>query len=162
MTGQNSLQLSSSTGTPFVRLVRRIEWLYSLPESRGLNSTASGDTMKQDETHITKAHDFAEIVKAPELGLVSDFLEQPLPVIVESLTGFLASGPKEGTLSVGRLVQAPFKAKLFQQVAEEIETFRAKGRIRNDFADQDKGPKAGWIFSRSLMRNRRMRKDLTL
>jgi hypothetical protein len=47
-------------------------------------------------------------------------------------------------LSVGRIVQAPFKAKLFQQVAQEIEEFRKKGRIPEDFIDRKDGAKT-WV-----------------
>jgi hypothetical protein len=100
--------------------------------------------MKEDEAHIVKPRDFTEIIKAPNTELVADFLEQPLSVIAESITGFLASGPKEWTLSVGRIVQAPFKAKLFEQVAKEIEDFRKKGKISEDFADRDNGAKT-WV-----------------
>ena len=100
--------------------------------------------MKEDETHIIKPRDFAEIIQAPRTDLVADFLEQPFSVIAESITGFLASGPKEWTLSVGRIVQAPFKARLFEEVAREIEELRKKGKIREDFADQKYGAKT-WV-----------------
>jgi hypothetical protein len=100
--------------------------------------------MKQDETHIVKVRDFAEIIKAPNNELIADFLEQPFSVITETLTGFLASGPKEWTLSVGRIVQAPFKAKLHEQVAKEIAEFRNKGKINDDFANRMDGAKT-WV-----------------
>jgi hypothetical protein len=100
--------------------------------------------MKEDETHIIKPRDFAEIIKAPNTELIGDFLEQPLLASIESLTGFLASGPKEWTLAVGRIVQAPFKAKLHQQVAKEIEDFRKRGRINDDFAERKNGVKT-WV-----------------
>lgn len=60
--------------------------------------------MKESETHITHVRDFGDIIKSPNKDLIADFLEQPLSVIAESVTGFLASGPKEWTLSVGRIV----------------------------------------------------------
>jgi hypothetical protein len=100
--------------------------------------------MKENETHIIYPRDFGEIIKAPDTGLVADFLEQPFTLIAESITGFFASGPKEWTLSVGRIVQAPFKARLIQQTAQEIEEFRKKGRIKEDFADQKYGAKT-WV-----------------
>lgn len=119
-----------------------------LPKNPGLQVHGKGliynVSMKEDETHIVKPRDFAEIIKAPSTDLVADFLEQPFSVIAESITGFLASGPKEWTLSVGRIVQAPFKARLFEQVAQEIEDLRKKGKIREDFADQKYGAKT-WV-----------------
>jgi hypothetical protein len=95
--------------------------------------------MSEKETHIIKPRDFAEILKAPNTDLVADFLEQPLLASIESMTGFLASGPKEWTLAVGRLVQAPLKAKLFEQVAYEINEFRKKGKIADNFAERKNG-----------------------
>jgi hypothetical protein len=95
--------------------------------------------MSDKETQIIKPRDFAEIIKAPNPDLVADFLEQPLLASIESMTGFLASGPKEWTLAMGRIIQAPLKAKLFQQVAQEINAFRQKGKIPDDFAERKNG-----------------------
>ncbi len=95
--------------------------------------------MSDKETQIIKPRDFAEIIKTPSPDAVEDFLEQPLLASIETLTGFLASGPKEWTLAVGRLVQAPLKAKLFEQFAQEINEFRKKGKIADNFAEQKNG-----------------------
>jgi hypothetical protein len=95
--------------------------------------------MDEKETHIIKPRDFADIVKTPTASLVADFLEQPLLASIESMTGFLASGPKEWTLAIGRVIQAPLKAKLFEQFAQEINEFRKKGKIPDNFAEQKNG-----------------------
>jgi hypothetical protein len=95
--------------------------------------------MKENETHIIKPRDIADIVKAPTNDSVGEFLEQPLLASIESITGFLASGPKEWTLAIGRIVQAPLKAKLFEQVAREINEFRNKGKVPDNFAEQKHG-----------------------
>jgi len=95
--------------------------------------------MNDKETKIIKARDFADIIKTPNPDAVADFLEQPLLASIESMTGFLASGPKEWTLAIGRIVQAPLKAKLFEQVAYEINEFRKKGKIADNFSEQKNG-----------------------
>src|SRR5579864_1400535 len=95
--------------------------------------------MNDKETKIIKARDFADIIKTPNPDAVADFLEQPQLASIESMTGFLASGPKEWTLAIGRIVQAPLKAKLFEQVAYEIKEFRKKGKIADNFSEQKNG-----------------------
>jgi hypothetical protein len=39
----------------------------------------------------------------------------------------------------GRIIQAIFKAQLFQQVSREIQDLREKGKIPNDFAEKPYG-----------------------
>jgi hypothetical protein len=65
-------------------------------------------------------------------------MDQPFTAIAEMITGALAAGPKEWSVSAGRIVQAILKAKLYQQVSQEIKELRDKGKIPDDFSDEIK------------------------
>jgi hypothetical protein len=93
--------------------------------------------MSENETFILKPKDVEVIVKTADKTLLTDLFESPLEVVVESVTGWLASGPKEWALASGHIVQAALKVRLFQQVAAEIEEFRKKGRIAQDFGKRE-------------------------
>jgi hypothetical protein len=95
--------------------------------------------MSEDESYITKQRDFAALVRAGDKDALADLFEHPVTAIVEGITGFIASGPKEWVLASGRLVQGVFKAQLFPQVAAEIEAFRKAGKIPDDFAERKNG-----------------------
>ncbi|HEV3040355.1 MAG TPA: hypothetical protein VHA33_21505 [Candidatus Angelobacter sp.] len=96
-------------------------------------------SMSEDESFIVKHRNLSDIVHNPDKDALADFFEQPLMVIAESITGWLASGPKEWALATGRIVQGALKVRLFQQVAAEIGEFRRKGKIPEDFAEHEKG-----------------------
>lgn len=67
---------------------------------------------------------------------LAKFMEEPTTAIAEALTGAMAAGPKAWMVMGGRIVQGVLKAKLFQQVSQEIKDLREKGRIPEDFADE--------------------------
>jgi hypothetical protein len=95
--------------------------------------------MSSDESYIVKAPDVTSIVKTADKDSLAALFESPLPVLVEAITGWLAAGPKAWTLSAGHIIQGAFKARLFQQVADEIESFRRQGKIPGDFAEKKNG-----------------------
>lgn len=103
----------------------------------------------EDESCIVKPREFAEIIKAPTADLVADFLEQPLMVSIESMTGFLASGPKEWTLAIGRIVQAPLKAKLFDRLHRRLVTFARREKYLTTLLSKSTALKLGPSFSQS-------------
>lgn len=100
--------------------------------------------MSEDESYIVKPRDVSAIVRTADKDLLSDLFEDPLNVVVESITGWLASGPKEWALATGRIVQGALKVRLFQQVAAEIEEFRKKGRVPEDFGKRE-GEFQTWV-----------------
>ena len=95
--------------------------------------------MSESESYILSPRDVGKIVQTADRDGLTDLFEAPLSVITESITGWLASGPKEWVLATGRIVQGAFKARLFLQVAAEINEFRKKGQIPEDFAERENG-----------------------
>jgi hypothetical protein len=65
-------------------------------------------------------------------------MDEPFTAIAETMTGAMAAGPKTWMMMGGRIVQSMFKAKLFQQVSQEIKELREKGEIPEDYADERK------------------------
>ena len=80
-----------------------------------------------------------DIFANPNKELVADFLEQPVGVVTEMITGMLIAGPAAWAGSAGKLVQAAFKARFFRQFAVEVEELRKKGRIADDWPEQKCG-----------------------
>lgn len=87
---------------------------------------------------------FREAILPENTDELAKFMDQPLTVIAQTITGALASGPKAWTLMTGHLVQGILKGKLFQQVCQEIKELRDKGKIPDDFAETKYGFKS-WV-----------------
>jgi len=85
---------------------------------------------------ITKPRDYSDIIKLQEPGVLEDFFNEPLPLIVATVTGALAAGRTGWILSGGRLVQAMLKGRLFEQWSKEVKKLQEAGRIPEDFADK--------------------------
>ncbi len=101
--------------------------------------------MSDDEqSYIVKPRDVGNIIRTADKDGLTELFERPVGAIVESITGWLAAGPKVWALATGRIVQGAFKGKLFQQVAAEISDLQAKGKIAEDFADRKYGFKT-WV-----------------
>ena len=81
---------------------------------------------------------FNEAILTQNKDALAEFMDQPLPAIVETVTGFLTS-PKSWMPMTGHIVQGLLKGKLFPQVAQEIRDLREKGKIPEDFADKRYG-----------------------
>lgn len=67
---------------------------------------------------------------------IKNFLEKPTIAIAEFLTGLLSANnslPAPYILSAGKIVQATVKGKLLTQLGREIEEYRKKGRIKEDY-----------------------------
>jgi hypothetical protein len=60
------------------------------------------------------------------------FISDPLRV-AEALTGILVSDKKEWILSASKLVQASLKFKLLTQLGRELNGYREKGKIKEDY-----------------------------
>lgn len=95
--------------------------------------------MAEDESIVIRPREFDEGLLLPEsTSELAKFMDEPFPAIAEMITGAMASGPKAWMVMGGRIVQAIFKAKLFQQVSEEIKELRDMGAIEEDYADEVK------------------------
>src|SRR5689334_15409740 len=95
--------------------------------------------MSEDESHIVKQRDLAEIIRAENSTALEEFLDDPLAVIAGAITETLAHGPKAFIGPVVRVAHAALKAKLFQQFSEEIKDLREKGKLKDNFAEQKYG-----------------------
>jgi len=92
-----------------------------------------------DQSLVVKLRDYSDIAKLQDGGVLSDFLEQPLTFIAETITGALAIGKTGATVAGGRIVQALLKGMAFKQWNEEFRRLRDTGRIPADFADSKFG-----------------------
>ena len=66
-----------------------------------------------------------------------DFLLKSPEKIAAFITGILISDSNDWKLSAGRIVQASIKCKLFSQLGKEIMDYIKKGKIEEDFLDND-------------------------
>jgi hypothetical protein len=105
------------------------------PATLGLRLLMAND----DQSLVVKLRDYSDIAKLQDGGVLSDFLEQPLTFIAETITGALAIGKTGATVAGGRIVQALLKGMAFKQWNEEFRRLRDTGRIPADFADSKFG-----------------------
>jgi len=95
--------------------------------------------MPEDESIVLKRRElFSDAILSQNADELAKFMDEPLVAIAETITGALAAGPKAWMVMTGHIVQATLKAKLFQQVGQEIKELRATGKILEDFADEKK------------------------
>ena len=99
---------------------------------------------KDNETYIVKQKDTDAIVRLQDPTAMQEFLEQPLTIIAEVLTGWLASGPTVWAGAGLRIAHAAFKARVFQQFSKELKELRQKGEICGDFAEKKNGYES-WV-----------------
>jgi hypothetical protein len=78
-----------------------------------------------------------QLIKLDEPKSIAEFLKQPAVKMAEFLTGILISETKDWKLSAGRLVQASIQSKLYTQLGREIGDYIEKGKIKEDFLDND-------------------------
>ena len=96
-------------------------------------------SMKEETSIVQKPERPFEDMLLPEnTDELARFMEGPSAAIAEAITGALALGPKGWAVMGGRIVQGILKAKLFQQVSKEIKELREKGKISDDYADEQK------------------------
>ena len=64
---------------------------------------------------------------------VMKFLQQSTIKIAETFTGLLVSSREDWKLSAGKLIQAVIKSSFLTQLGREIEEYRDKGKIKEDY-----------------------------
>lgn len=69
---------------------------------------------------------------------IMNFLQQPTVKMAEVLTGVLSSSMNDHKLSAGQLLQALIKGKLFTQLGRELQKYKNKGEIKEDYFESDK------------------------
>jgi hypothetical protein len=95
--------------------------------------------MSDERSVVLKPREpFTDAILPENADELAKFMEQPLVAIAECITGAMAAGPKHWMIIGGHLVQSILKAKLFQQLSQEIKELREKGKIPNDFVDDKK------------------------
>lgn len=88
---------------------------------------------------IMREPDMFDLMKLQDISAVEALLRQPAIQIVEVVTGALRQG-RLGILAVsGRLAQGALKLKLLQQFAEEYQSLRAAGKLRDDWGESKFG-----------------------
>lgn len=73
-----------------------------------------------------------ELIKLDSPQDVLAFITNPMK-LGEALTGILVSEKKEWILSAGKLVQASLRFKLLTQLGQELNGYREKGKIKEDY-----------------------------
>ena len=79
-----------------------------------------------------------ELINLDNEKSVMKFLQQPTVKIAEVLTGILASDMKDYKLSAGQIVQASIKGRLLTQLGKELQKYKNKGEIKEDYFENDK------------------------
>lgn len=88
---------------------------------------------------VARPRDYYDIAKLQDPTVLEDFLQEPLTLIAETITGALAVGKTGVMVAGGRIVQALLKGRLFEQWAAEFRALREAGKIPNDFAERKYG-----------------------
>jgi hypothetical protein len=97
-------------------------------------------TVEKEQASIVQKprEEFEDILLPENTGELARLMDEPTTAIAEIMTSAFAAGPKAWMVMGGRIVQGMLKAKLFQQVSREIRELREKGKILDDFADENK------------------------
>jgi len=95
--------------------------------------------VSEETTIVQRPRNYSDIAHLSDPDTFEQFLTEPLTFIAETVTGFLGEGKKGFMVSGGRLAQAVFKGRVYQQFAWEVKNAREKGRISEDFADKKYG-----------------------
>jgi hypothetical protein len=107
-----------------------------------------GDEAKlrnEGESIVPKPREqFSDAILSQNADELAKFMDQPMSAIAESVTGWLAAGPKSWTVMTGHIVQAILKGKMLEQVSREIKELREKGKIPDDYADKKYGGQS-WV-----------------
>ena len=93
----------------------------------------------EDPTYIVRRRDYADICKLEKATVAEQFLEEPLTVIAECVSGWLHRGTKESVLAVPRVAVAALKGKAFEQFGREFEKWRESGRVPDNYAEKKYG-----------------------
>lgn len=78
-----------------------------------------------------------ELINLDDPKKIFELLTQPGIKLSEFMTGVFASDNYQWKLSVGHLIQASIKGRLFSQLGKEIELYIKKGKIQEDFLDRE-------------------------
>lgn len=79
-----------------------------------------------------------ELINLDNEKSIMNFLQQPTVKMAEVLTGVLSSSMNDHKLSAGQLLQALIKGKLFTQLGRELQKYKNKGEIKEDYFESDK------------------------
>jgi hypothetical protein len=93
----------------------------------------------QDSNFIVRKRDYADICQLQKATVAEQFLEEPITVIAESVSGWLKLGTKETMLAVPRVALAALKGNAFEQFGREFDNLRKSGRIPDDYAEKKYG-----------------------
>lgn len=74
-----------------------------------------------------------EIVVKDEKGIIEKYFQNPLLWFAEFTTGVLISDKKDLKLTGGRVLQGLIKADLWNTFLKELNSYRMKGKIQDDF-----------------------------
>jgi hypothetical protein len=100
--------------------------------------------MNEAESFIMQPKDPSAIVRMQDPTVIEQILKNPPAVFAELVTAYMATGNGFWAGLGCRLVQAAFKAQMFQQFALEFKKLREAGAIPDDFREKKYGFKT-WV-----------------
>jgi hypothetical protein len=88
---------------------------------------------------IALRRDYADICQLQNATVAEQFLEEPVTVIAECVSGWLKQGTKETMLAVPRVALAVLKGNAFEQFGREFDNLRKSGKVPDDYAEKKYG-----------------------
>jgi hypothetical protein len=104
-----------------------------------MNDGTGPETPDQGSSFIVRKRDYADICQLQKATVAEQFLEEPITVIAESISGWLKLGTKETMLAVPRVALAALKGSAFEQFGREFDNLRKSGRIPDNHAEKKYG-----------------------
>jgi len=92
-----------------------------------------------DSAYIARLRDYADICQLQKATVAEQFLEEPLTVIAECVSGWLRLGTKDLLLAAPRVALAALRGKAFEQFGREFDNWRKSGRIPDNYAEEKYG-----------------------
>jgi hypothetical protein len=89
-----------------------------------------------EESYLVKPHDPAEIIQLRDSAALSEFLKDPRSVIAGALIEAFSHGPSAFTQPLIKIGVASLTGRAAEQFAQEIKSFREKGKIPADWAEK--------------------------
>jgi hypothetical protein len=95
--------------------------------------------MNDETSIIARPRDYSNIFQFQDPTVLDAFLNEPLTLVAETITGALAVGKTGAMVAGGRIVQALLKGQAFKQWGKEFHALRDAGKIPDDFAEKKYG-----------------------
>lgn len=97
------------------------------------------ETKRLGSSLILRRRDYADICSLQNATVAEQFLQEPMAVIAECVSGWLKLGAKETVVAVPRVALAALRGNAFEQFGREFDNLRRAGKIPEDYAEKKYG-----------------------